>query len=357
MRSSIRSYGIQTFLIWLTALTGVWIFQYFIANEIDPYFFAIIMYAGINIILAVSLNLVTGFTGQFSMGHAGFMSVGAYIAAFITTTIETKHPEWLLQTGQAGQSALASTLFLGALLAGGLGASVVGYLVGLPSLRLKGDYLAIVTLGFGEIIRVVILNMDSVGGARGLPNIPPLAHFGWVYTFVIFTPFVIWRLIHSPHGRAFLSVREDEIAAEAMGVNTTRAKVLAFVIGAFFAGIAGGLFAHYLRYLNPQTFDFNRSFEIIIMVVLGGMGSITGSVFAAVFLTGIREALRPLQELTHVDFRMIIYSLMLIILMLTRPNGIFGTKEYFDFLPPWLRKKLKGQTQEDLTKNAIKEVT
>jgi branched-chain amino acid transport system permease protein len=212
--------------------------------------------------------------------------------------------------------------------------------VGLPSLRLKGDYLAIVTLGFGEIIRVVILNIDAIGGARGMPNIPALSTFGWVYTTVVVAIFTVWRLVNSAHGRAFLSVREDEIAAEAMGVNTTRAKVRAFVVGAFFAGVAGGLFAHYLRYLNPATFDFNRSFEIIIMVVLGGMGSITGSVIAAVFLTLIREALRPLQELTRLDFRMVIYSLLLIILMLTRPNGLFGRKEFTSFLPSWLRARL-----------------
>jgi branched-chain amino acid transport system permease protein len=200
-----------------------------------------------------------------------------------------------------------------------------------------------VTLGFGEIIRVIVLNLDVIGGARGLPNIPALSSFGWVYTWVVLTIFTVWRLINSAHGRAFLSVREDEIAAEAMGVHTTRAKVRAFVIGAFFAGVAGGLFAHYLRYLNPQTFDFNRSFEIIIMVVLGGMGSITGSVVAALFLTGIREALRPLQEITKIDFRMVIYSLMLILLMLTRPNGLFGTREYVDFLPDWMKKKIRGE--------------
>jgi branched-chain amino acid transport system permease protein len=324
-------------IIWLVALASVWIFQGFIADQIDPYFFAIIMYAGINIILAVSLNLVNGFTGQFSMGHAGFMSVGGYTAAFLTTTLQASHPEWLTDP------VLSSFLLLGALVLGGLAASLAGYIVGLPSLRLRGDYLAIVTLGFGEIIRVIVLNVDAIGGARGLPNIPGLSNFGWVYTWIVLTLFVIWRLINSSHGRAFLAVREDEIAAEAMGVHTTRAKVRAFVIGAFFAGVAGGLFAHYLRYLNPQTFDFNRSFEIIIMVVLGGMGSITGSVVAAVFLTVIREALRPLQEITKIDFRMVIYSLMLILLMLTRPNGLLGTREYVDFLPEWMRKKLRGE--------------
>lgn len=330
-------HGIRGMLIWLASILAVWLFHFLVADQIDAYFFTIIMYAGVNIVLAVSLNLVNGFTGQFSMGHAGFMSVGGYISAFLTSSYAATHPDFLTHPTQA------TLVFLLALMSGGVGASLVGYLVGLPSLRLRGDYLAIVTLGFGEIIRVVVLNIDAIGGARGMPNIPALSTFGWVYTFVVLTVFVMWRLVNSAHGRSFMAVREDEIAAEAMGVNTTQAKVRAFVIGAFFAGVAGGLFAHYLRYLNPQTFDFNRSFEIIIMVVLGGMGSITGSVVAAVFLTVIREALRPLQEITRLDFRMVIYSLLLIVLMLTRPNGLFGTREYTDFLPSWLRKKITGK--------------
>ena len=318
---------------WLAALAAVWLFELFAADQMDAYFFTILMYAGINITLAVSLNLVNGFAGQFSMGHAGFMSVGGYTAAFITTNLQILHPEWFTNPW------MANGLLVGVLWAAGLVAAVAGYLVGLPSLRLKGDYLAIVTLGFGEIIRVIVLNIPAIGGARGMPNIPPLTSFGWNFTIVLVTLFTVWRLMASAHGRSFLSVREDEIAAEAMGVNTTKAKVRAFVIGAFFAGVAGALFAHFLRYLNPQTFDFNRSFEIIIMVVLGGMGSVTGSVIAAVFLTVIREALRPLQELTKVDFRMVIYSLLLIILMLTRPNGLLGTREITDFLPARFRRK------------------
>jgi branched-chain amino acid transport system permease protein len=304
----------------------VWVIQYFFVASIDPYYFSILMYAGINVMLAVSLNLVNGFTGQFSIGHAGFMAVGGYTSAFLTLTLYKSTPEmtqgWFLP----------QILFLGCLLAGGILASAIGYVMGLPSLKLKGDYLAIVTLGMGEIIRVVLLNMDFLGGARGMPGIPAVTSFGWVYSFAIFTTFIVWRIVQSPFGRTFLSVREDEIAAEAMGINTTKAKIRAFVIGAFFAGVAGGLFGHYLQFLTPSTFDFNRSFEIVIMVVLGGMGSVTGSVVAAVFLTGIKEALRPIQEYTGVDFRMVIYSLMLIALMLTRPNGLFGTRELRDLL-------------------------
>ncbi len=221
---------------------------------------------------------------------------------------------------------------------GGAAAAAAGYLVGMPSLRLRGDYLAIVTLGFGEIIRVVFMNTEAVGGASGLNNIPFYSNFGWVYAAVVITVFCVWRLVNSAHGRTLLAVREDEIAGEAMGVNTTQAKVRAFAMGAFFAGIAGGLYAHYLRILTPQTFDFNRSFEVVIMVVLGGMGSISGSVVAAVLLTVMREALRVVQDWLLVDLRMVIYSLVLIILMLTRPNGLFGTREITDLFIKGKRK-------------------
>jgi branched-chain amino acid transport system permease protein len=315
-----------------------------ISNNINPYYFTIVIYAGINIILAVSLNLVNGLTGQFSMGHAGFMAVGAYAACFLDVT-------YFSNVNLMGLPNIVSEhlfLFMSTII-GGLFAALLGYLVGLPSLRLKGDYLAIVTLGFGEIIRVLILNIDAIGGARGLPAIPKWTNFFWVYGIAFISVLVVNRLMDSKHGRSFLAVREDEIAAEATGVDTTKYKVRAFVIGAFFAGVAGSLFGHFLTYLNPQTFDFNRSFEIIIMVVLGGMGSTTGAVIAALFLTVLRESLRPLQELTQLDLRMVIYSLMLIILMLTRPNGFLGTKELTDFGP---FKRFKKKTLELLGKTS-----
>lgn len=322
---SSQGHGLKTLWPWLLAFLGVFALHFLLTDRLDPYYFTILMYAGINATLAVSLNLVSGFTGQFSMGHAGFMSVGGYFSAFLTTTIASAYPDLLSDPN------LSPTIFGLILFSAGIVSAMMGYLVGLPSLRLRGDYLAIVTLGFGEIIRVIVLNVDRIGGARGMPNIPALSSFAWVFGVLVLTLFVTWRLIHSRQGREFLAVREDEIAAEAMGVNTTSAKVRAFATGAFFAGISGGLFAHYLRYLNPQTFDFNRSFEVIIMVVLGGLGSLTGSVVAAVFLTVLKELLRPLQEITKLDFRMVIYSVMLIALMLTRPNGLFGTKEISSF--------------------------
>jgi branched-chain amino acid transport system permease protein len=263
------------------------------------------------------------------MGHAGFMAVGAYAGALLSLRFAP---------GVSGQPILETVLFMASLALGGVLAAGVGYVVGLPSLRLKGDYLAIVTLGFGEIIRVVFLNIEAVGGARGLPGIPKFTNLGWVYTFVVVTIFFCWRIVNTSYGRAFLSVREDEVAAESMGVHATKAKVRAFVIGAFFAGLAGGLFAHDLQFLNPPIFDFNRSFEVIIMVVLGGMGSISGAVIAAVLLTVLKEALRPLQELTGVDLRMVIYSFLLIVLMLTRPNGLLGKSEVTD----WFKKLGRG---------------
>ena len=286
---------------------------------VNPYYFQVLMLIGINIVLAVSLNLVNGFTGQFSIGHAGFMAVGAYASAMFTLKIG--QPFAAAMHGVPEPVAQGIALLM-ALVAGGVLAAAAGWLVGLPSLRLRGDYLAIVTLGFGEIIRVVILNVDAIGGARGLPGIPPYATFFWVFGAVVVVIALARNLAHSTHGRALFAIRDDEVAAEALGVDTTRYKVLAFVMGAFFAGVAGGLFAHFLSYLNPSSFTFIKSIEVIAMVVLGGMGSISGSVMAAIVLTLLPEVLRPVK-----DFRMVIYALMLITLMITRPQGLMGTRE------------------------------
>ncbi|MFH0778387.1 MAG: branched-chain amino acid ABC transporter permease [Candidatus Eisenbacteria bacterium] len=290
-------------------------------SVINPYIFQILILCGINIILAVSLNLVNGFTGQFSIGHAGFMAVGGYSCAALTYYLGPTVVESVSAAG-VPQGVVETAFFVFSLLAGGLVSAGTGFLVGLPSLRLRGDYLAIVTLGFGEIIRVVILNVNAVGGARGFVDIPNYTNFFWVAFFAFATILVVRNLAASTHGRAFLSVREDEIAAESLGINTTNYKVLAFVIGAFFAGIAGGLFGHYLMYLHTNSFTFMKSFEVVIMVVLGGMGSITGSVIAAVLLTVLPEALRPVKEL-----RMVIYASLLVFLMIARPQGLLGMRE------------------------------
>jgi branched-chain amino acid transport system permease protein len=301
----------------------------------------IILYIAINIILATSLNLVNGFCGQFSLGHAGFMALGSYTSAALSLHFHPFDRSFYLFN------------FIFYALAGGAVAGAAGFLVGLPSLRLKGDYLAIVTLGFGEIIRVIFLNTESLGGARGLYGIAgqrPLEIFGieisafsmscWhAYFWASVTCLVLWRWMHSSFGRAFLSVREDEMASECMGVNTTRTKVLAFVISSFFAGLAGSLYAHTAGYLSPASFQFTRSVDVVIMVVLGGMGSLTGSVIAAIIVTILPEALRPIQELIGIDIRMVIYSLLLILLMIMRPQGIFGGREWTDIWRKYARRE------------------
>lgn len=311
----------------LLALVGL---NVALPQVLNPYYFQILILIGINIILAVSLNLINGFTGQFSIGHAGFMALGAYSSAMFTLKAGQPLVAQLMAAGAPAWLAQGGALLV-ALLLGGVMAAIAGYLVGLPSLRLRGDYLAIVTLGFGEIIRVLILNIDAVGGARGLPGIPRWADFFWVFLGVACVIALAANLAHSTHGRALFAIRDDEIAAESLGVDTTRYKVLAFVIGSFFAGVAGGLFAHYLSYLNPSTFQFTKSIEVIAMVVLGGMGSITGSVLAAIVLTLLPEVLRTAGAL-----RMVIYALLLIVLMITRPQGLLGTRE---LVLPWFKRK------------------
>ncbi|NMB20380.1 MAG: branched-chain amino acid ABC transporter permease [Firmicutes bacterium] len=265
------------------------------------YHVQILSLACINIILVVSLNLINGFTGQFSIGHAGFLAVGAYSSAYLTVTFHTP--------------------FFVALLVGAIFAGIVGLIIGLPALRLKGDYLAIATLGFGEIIRVIILNTQAVGGARGFSGIPNYTTFGNSYLLAILTVFVIRNFVNSDHGRACLAIREDEIAAESLGVHSTYFKTLAFSLGAFFAGIAGGLFSHYLQYMAPTSgqIGFMKSIDILIMLVLGGLGNITGSVIAAVVLTIVPELLRGFAE-----YRMVIYSIILILVMIYRPDGLLG---------------------------------
>src|SRR5882762_3054220 len=280
------------------------------------YAFQNINHIGIAIILAVSLNLVNGLTGQFSIGHAGFMAVGGYVTALLLINGPQDDPYRLF--------------FIGALGIGAVAAGLAGYIVGKPSLRLRGDYLAIVTLGFGEIIRVIIENTRAFGGAIGLSPIPHRADFTWIWAFAIITILISKRLRDSTHGRAFLSVREDEVAAEAMGVDTTGYKVRAFVISSALAGVAGGLSGAFEGNLAPQSFTFVRSFEVVAMVVLGGMGSITGSTIAAAVLTLLPEYLRSVANL-----RMVIYSIALIVLMLVRPRGLLGTREVWD----WWRKR------------------
>ena len=340
-------------ILFIIAILVVFLINNF-TDYIDPYYYTVIIYIGINIILATSLNLINGYTGQFSLGHAGFMAIGAYVSAGIYCYFA----EFFM--GTFGTDGFGNAVTFSILLViGGTSAAIVGLVVGIPSLRLKGDYLAIVTLGFGEIIRVIIQGMDVIGAAQGfrgvyvyangvkslemVPELSGMANqfysvqkftdFFWVFFFVALTIYVINNLVKSTYGRSYLAVKDDEIAAEAMGVNTTKFKVTAFVTGAFFAGIAGTLYAHFNLYINPEDFNFLKSVEIVVMVILGGMGSMIGVVLAAIVLTILPELLREVAE-----YRMIIYAFLLIIMMLTRPQGLFGIK---------LRRKKKVKKESD----------
>lgn len=326
------------FLISIVLIFGINL----IKDNINPYYYQIIIYAGINIILASSLNLINGFAGQFSLGHAGFMAIGAYLSAALSTYFA---PILLSVFGDTviGHAAW----FIVILFLGGVGAAIVGLIVGVPSLRLRGDYLAIVTLGFGEIIRVIIQSLDIVGASQGFRgvyiysngvksleminelsnisykfySIPKYTDFFWTFLVVAILIFGTANLMRSTYGRGYIAVKDDEIAAEAMGINTTKFKVSAFILGAFFAGVAGGLYSHFIQYINPEDFNFLRSVEIVVMVILGGMGSIIGVFIAAIVLTILPELLRDVQQ-----YRMIVYSLLLVIMMLLRPQGLFGVK-------------------------------
>ena len=271
---------------------------------LNDYIMATVSTIGINIILAVSLNLITGFTGQFSLGHAGFMSIGAYTCAIITLRNPT------------------TSGFVAGVFAGALMAALIGFVVGLPTLRLRGDYLAIATLGMAEIIRIVFLNLDITNGAAGLSNIPEFTNWMWLFIFTSGTVLIVTNFINSSHGRACISIREDEIAADAMGINITKYKVTAFVIGAFFAGIAGALYASRFYFLKPDAFGFLKSIDILVIVVLGGLGSISGSIIAAILLAIITSYLQSFPEI-----RMVIYSVTLIVIMLFRPQGLMGPEE------------------------------
>lgn len=309
-------------LIWLVVAVVIFsIIQGMIMGKIIPNSWqTTVVTIGINIILALGLNLIIGFTGQFSLGHAGFMSIGAYCCAITLNSIP----------GMLG-------LFVGILI-GIVITSIVALIIAIPTLRLRGDYLAIATLGFSEVIRIIIQNLEITGGASGMSNIPKLTTFPLVFIFIVASLLIIHNFIRSSHGRACVSVREDEIAAESMGINTTKYKTLAFVIGAILASVAGALYASYFFVLKPDTFGFQKSIDILVIVVFGGMGSLTGSVFAAMVLGVITFALQK-----YAEIRMILYALAIIGIMVYRPKGLFGNKEIMDFLPKRFRQRKEGK--------------
>lgn len=317
-KNKTKSYTINSFAL---IITFIFAYALISAGKINNYYSSMLTSVLIAIIMTVSLNLTTGLLGQLCLGHAGFMSVGAYTAGIITKSL----PDMPF--------GLSLTI---ALMAGGLIAALFGFLIGMPALRLKGDYLAIITLGFGEIIRVVIQNLTITGGPAGLTRIPRMSRtlaenpkesaaiqFAIVYWIMVIVVTSIFTLGRSRHGRAIISIRENEVAAEATGIPTTYYKLLAFTFAAFFAGIAGGLHAHQIGMLTPKYFDFNKSIEYLVMVVLGGMGSITGSIISATVLVTLPELLRDFAA-----WRMVIYSLTLVLMMIFRPSGLMGTKEF-----------------------------
>ncbi|MEG2604817.1 MAG: branched-chain amino acid ABC transporter ATP-binding protein/permease, partial [Clostridia bacterium] len=323
MTSKFKSYALNlsaVFLIFigLQSLIGV--------GVINKYYSGVMISMGINIVMTVSLNLTTGFLGELALGHAGFMSVGAFTAGIITKALAENF-------GLDPVTALPVSL-----LAGGLLAAAMGLVIGIPALRLKGDYLAIITLGFGEIIRVIIQNLEITGGAAGISRVPRVNSFPLTYFIMVAVVIMMFTLGRSRHGRAIISIRENAIAAESTGISTTYYKIFAFTLAAFFAGIAGGLYAHQYGRVTASVFDFNKSIEYLVMVVLGGMGSITGSIISASVLTLLPEMLREFS-----DYRLLIYSVLLIVMMLFRPKGLMGTAEFsltstVEASGAWLRK-------------------
>lgn len=306
----------------LVFLVSVSLIYFGIINE---YTAQILTFAAINVIIALSLNLISGFTGQLALGHAGFMAIGAYATAVLVMEFQV--------------------LNLPAIFAGGLVTAGFGFVIGFPTLRLKDDYLAIVTLGFAEIIRVLMINAEKItGGAAGLKGIPsfsnnmslnPVVSFIWVFLFMIGSIVLISNLIRSSHGRAIISIREDEIASNAMGINVFYYKMFSFTLSAFIAGTGGGLYALFFGYLNPTMFNFLKSCDFLVIVVLGGMGSIVGTVATGFILTYLQEFLRFLQ-----DYRMVIYPLILIVIMLFKPTGLIGLVEDFK---KWRSQMISGR--------------
>ncbi len=327
-----------------TTLIGIILLYIFLivlmaVGLVNGYHQGVLVLIGINVIAATSLNLATGYLGQLALGHAGFMAIGAYTAALFMQMIKVINLP-------------VDIALVAALIVGGLMAAFFGVIIGIPALRLRGDYLGIVTLGFGEIIKNAIFNLDFTGGARGYRGYLGSINLTKMYIIVAIVLTVLFLLIRSRHGRAMISIKEDEIAAEAVGVPTTFYKIFGFATSAFFAGIAGGTLAFYQKMIDPKKFTFMYSVEIFIIVVLGGMGSITGTVVAAVILGVLNEFLHVIDQ-----WRLVIYSILLVIMMIFRPEGLMGSKEFsFVGLVKWLLKKMNKSSVGDDKDSASLEV-
>jgi branched-chain amino acid transport system permease protein len=296
-----------------------------VRSTVDEYILSIINFVGIYIILAVSLNITNGFTGLFSLGHPGFMAIGGYVTAILTFPVSRKSmflelPQWL---------ANLELPFFPALIIGGMCAGLTALLVGLPVMRLRGHYLAVATMGFLIIVQVLITNWESVTrGPLGLNGLPAITNLWWVYPWVVVAVYVSWKIKFSSCGRSMLSIREDDMAAQCLGVNLFRTRVVALAIGAFFAGVAGGLWAHLVTAITPTSFSLILAFYIVVMVVVGGAGSITGSFIAAIIFSVLTEIFRPLEErLDAYGIGEVLMALILILILIYRPQGLFGSRE------------------------------
>lgn len=312
---------------------------------INPYIDLVLKYIGINIILTISLNLVNGYMGEFSVGHAGFMAIGAYVASILTV--------WVFPPS------LEAVLFPVALLAGGAAAGLAGLGIAFPSFRTRGDYLAIVTLAFNMIIKSVLENLEVLGGPRGFMGMTKLTTLWWVYLLVILVVYLARNYVYSSFGRGVLSIREDETASELVSVNTRQVKVLTFVFSAFLAGLAGGLFAHELQFINPRSFTILKSTDMLVMVYLGGIGSLGGSILGATVFTVVMEGLRSVLQFLGIsqEWRLVVAPLMLILLMLFRPRGIMGLREFRFLLPPQERSEaIRAAREAARTKATVGEV-
>lgn len=326
------------------------ILVFVLRSTMNDYILSIVCFAGINIILAVSLNLTNGFTGLFSLGHPAFMAVGGYVAAILTFPVARKAmllpalPSWL---------AAQQWSLLPAMISGGLSATLAAFLVGFPVLRLKGHYLAVATLGFLIILQVLITNMESyTRGPLGLNGLPMMTNLWWVYLWVVITVYVCWKVKHSSLGRSMLAIRENEMAAECLGVSLAGTRIMAFALGAFFAGVAGGLWAHLVTAITPTSFSVIMAFNLVVMVVIGGSGSITGATFAAVMLTLVAEFLRPLEETMEAyGISEIIIAIGLLLILIFRPQGIFGSQE-----PSFLVKSEQRVFDEERDTLSLKKV-
>lgn len=317
----------NTFLLRFVVAAAIGaVLVYLSEANLNPYLLSIIQFIGLNIILAVSLNVTNGFIGLFSLGHPAFMTIGGYVTAILVIPAERKAA---LLPDLPSFLAAQEWSFLPALIAGGSVAALVALIVGFPVLRLRGHYLAVATLGLIFIVQSFAVNMRGVTrGALGLSGLPELTNLWWVYLFCLVTIYVCWQLKHSSLGRTMLAIRENELAASCLGVKVARMRILSFVLGAFLAGIAGGLWVHLVTLISPSSFSFILAFQIVVMVVLGGTGSITGAVLVAVVLSVLTQLLRPVEEAANAfGASQMIVAFVVLIVLITRPKGLFGTAE------------------------------